>query len=272
MQGVTNALLNMILVSIPEELFLTVMTLIFLKRFDMLDIRMWRYNLKWIMIPIVLMGLNINIMRYILHYPKVIVSLSSLIIFSISITYVIRKNSFDFNKRTYGKIFIAIFLSFSVFSLLEGVTCPIILYLMNKSIEFFNNNILWNFVLSLPSRIFGFILIGLLVVRHNNVINIKIFETISKNKFMLYSIVLFAVISNIITVYILKLIGIDRVLEGRVSLIEQACIIMGSLIIPAIILSWMLLLINYLLVKERQIQQTYENLVMQDDVMLDVED
>jgi len=56
MQGVTNALLNMILVSIPEELFLTVMTLIFLKRFDMLDIRMWRYNLKWIMIPIVLMG------------------------------------------------------------------------------------------------------------------------------------------------------------------------------------------------------------------------
>ena len=272
MQGVINALLNFVLVSVSEELFLTSMTLILLKRFDMLDIRMWRYNLKWIMIPVVLMALDINITKYIFQFPKVVCSLSSLIIFIISFTYIIRKNSFEFKRREYGKIFICLLSSFVVFSFIEGCTCPLVLYLMNKPLEFFNNNILWNFVLSAPSRILGFMLIIFLIIKHNNIINIRIFDVIAKNKFLLRSIISFAITSIIISVYVLKLIGTNRVLESKVSILEQGFIIMGVLTIPAIILFWVLLLINFLLIKEKQIQQTYENLVMQDDITLDVED
>jgi len=272
MQGVINALLSTILVSIPEELFLTGMTLILLKRFDMLDIRMWKQNLKWIIIPVLSMSVNINTTKYILQLPKVTCSLSSLIIFIITFTYIIRKNSFEFKKRDYCKLFVCIIFSLIMFGFLEGCTYPIMLYLMNQPLDFLNTNILWNFILSIPSRILGFSIVIYLIIQHNNIVEIKIFETISKNRFLLYSFISFTIMSNVIAIYVLKLIGSDRILENKVSMIEQSFIVMGALVIPAIILFWMLLLINYLLVKERQIQQTYKNLVMQDDVMLDVED
>jgi len=38
--------------------------------------------------------------------------------------------------------------------------------------------------------------------------------------------------------------------------------------IPAIIIFWALLLINYLSVREKSMKQTYESLAMQDDIML----
>jgi TM2 domain-containing membrane protein YozV len=41
---------------------------------------------------------------------------------------------------------------------------------------------------------------------------------------------------------------------------------------PIILITWFLIFVNYLLTKEKQIQQTYENLIIQDDVTFDVED
>ena len=80
MQGVTNALLNMVLISLPEEIFVTCMTLILFKRFDLLDIRMWRRNIKWIIIPSLLMAMCISIFKYIIILPKLLTSIISLII------------------------------------------------------------------------------------------------------------------------------------------------------------------------------------------------
>lgn len=271
LHNVVNALLNMILVSMPEELFLTVMTLIFLKRFDLLDIRMWRLNLKWIMIPVLCMSLNFNITKYIIQLPKVYCSLSSLIIFIVSFIYIIKINSYKISKKEYRKIFLGISLSFIIWGLLESITYPIFLYLINKPLEFVNNNILLNFTISIPSRVFAFSLIVFLIIKYNNTMKIRIFDVISKNKFLLRSIVSFAILSNILSVYIIKLIGSDRILENKVTPFEQIFISMCTLIIPTIILFWMLLLVNYLLVKEREIQQTYENLIIEDDVMADVD-
>lgn len=272
MHDLTNALLNLILVSIPEELFLTSMTLILLKRFDMLDIRMWKYNLKWIMLPVLLMGLDVNITRYILDIPRVITSLSSLLIFFISFTYMIWKNSYELRRKDFRKIIISISLSFIIFGVLESITVPIVLFLTNKTLEFFNSNIMWNFMLSLPSRVFSFSLVIYLIIKYNSVVKIKVFDVISKNNFLLWSIVSFSILSNILAVYGIKLIGIDRILDNKVSMFGHIFISMSILVIPTIVLFWILLLINYIIVKEKQIQQTYESLVRQDDIMLDVED
>lgn len=271
LHNVMNALLNTILVSVPEEFFLVVMTLIFIKRFDLLDIRMWRQNIKWITIPVLPVAIMINIFRYIIVIPRPMMTIVNLILFYILMVYILRNNSYEFGKKEYRKLLVGFSLSFIIWGILESATVPIILFLMKKPLEFFNQNIMWNLMLSIPSRIFAFILITYLIVKHNNIMKIKVFEVISRNHFLLTSIVSFAIISNIISVYILKLIGTNRILENKMSLIEQMFITMGVIIFPAIILFWMLLLINYLLVKERQIQQTYKNLVIQDDFTSDVE-
>lgn len=272
MSNVINALLNMILVSIPEELFLTMMTLIFLKRFDLLDVRMWKHNIKWIMIPALPIALMINLFRYIVIIPKPLMTIINLIIFYLLLIYIIKKTSFNFIIKDYTKILVSFSLSFIIWGILESITCPLILYLMNKPIEFFNNNFLWNLMFSIPSRIFGYILIIYLVIRHNNIIKIKLFEVIFKNNFMSISIISFAILSNVFAVYILKLIGINKILEDKISLIEQMLITMSVLILPAIILFYILIQINFLLIKERQIHETYKNLVIQDDITFNVDE
>ena len=99
MQNVINALLNTILVSIPENIFLVTMTLIFLRRFDMLDVRMWKHSLKWIMMPVIPVAIMINLFRYIIIIPKPINSLLSLGIMIGLIVYIVIKNSYDFKGK-----------------------------------------------------------------------------------------------------------------------------------------------------------------------------
>ena len=121
MQGVTNALLNTILVSIPEESFIVIMTLVFLRRFDMLDIRMWKHSLKWIMVPTLPVAIMINVFRYIVIIPKPLMSLTSFILMVVLIIYLIVKNSYDIDKKIIFKtiIFTILFLCILLTSLTE---------------------------------------------------------------------------------------------------------------------------------------------------------
>jgi hypothetical protein len=267
-----TALLNMILVSIPEEMFLVAMTLIFLKRFDLLDIRMWKQNLVGIMIPVLPVAILINVFRYIWIIPKPVATILNLIVFYILMVYFLKKSSFEFTKRDYRKLLIGFSLSFMILGLLEGLTVPVLLFLLNKSLYFLQENVLWNIILSIPSRVIELLIVIFLAIKNNNVVKVKIFETISKNNFLLTSIIFFAISSNIFAVYILKLIAINRILEDKISLLGQMFIIICVLLFPVIIIFWILLLINYLLVKEKQKLQTYKNLYAEDDFTPDAED
>ena len=112
MQGVTNALLNTILVSIPEEAFIVIMTLVFLKRFDMLDIRMWKHSLKWVMVPTIPVAMVINVFRYIIIIPKPTMSLIAFILMNVLILYVVIKNSYSIDKKLIFKTIIFTLSSF----------------------------------------------------------------------------------------------------------------------------------------------------------------
>jgi len=74
----------------------------------------------------------------------------------------------------------------------------------------------------------------------------------------------------IISVYLIKLIGIDLILINK-SFIEQLIDVILIFTVPTVIITWILLMVNYVLKAEKRIQQTYENLVIQDDIMFDVE-
>ena len=265
MQSIASALLNTILVSIPEEMFLAVMTLIFLKRFDMLDLKMWKYNLRLILIPVIPTALVINILRYLIFVPKPIIMLISILSLYILITYITKSNN-------YLKTMIYLTLSIVIWGTLENITCPVLLFLIEKPLDLFLSNVLWNFVLSIPSRVIGYVIIIYIIIKNNNPINVRLFDIIVKQK--LYSrILLFLTISfNVVSVYIIKLITCNKILEGKITLIGKIIISELILVFPVIIIFLMVLLINDLICKERSIRQTYENLVIQDDIMFDVDD
>jgi len=271
MQNVLNALFNLILVSIPEEIFLVVMTLIIIKRFGMLDVRMWRQNLKWIMIPAIPMAMMINLFKYFIIIPM-FSTIICLITFYILIVLIVNKaDGCSFNKKDCKEIALAMFASFIIWGVLEGVTWPILAMMLNMPIDNIKNNISQNFLISLPSRVIGFGSILYILNKKNSSIKIKIFDVIIKNRFLYTTILTFCISTILLTVYTIKLISYNNILIN-LPLIEQIFICIAILILPVVVLIWMLMLINYIIVKEKQIQQTYENLVMQDDIMLDVED
>ena len=271
MQELANAILHLILVSIPEELFLTITTLIFMKRFDMLDIQMWKLNFKSIMIPVLPVAIMINISRYVVVTYQPVMMIATIALFYIILVYILKQNSHAFSFRDYKKILMSLSFSFFILGLMESVTIPLILFLLNKSLTVINDSTMWNFIATVPSRVLEFLFVGFSIVKHNNVAKIKMFDEICKNNFLLFSVTFFVIIFNIIAIYSIKLIGIDRILQDKVSEFAQILISMSVLVIPAILLFYVLLLINFFLVKQKEIEQTYKNLVEQDDIMLDIE-
>jgi len=272
MQGVTNALLNMILVSIPEETVITIITLIFLKRFDLLDIRMWRQNLKYFAIPILPVVIIINLFRYIIIIPRPFMSLSALVLMNILFIYMTTKSSYiKTNKKIIFRIIIFTILSFVIVGLVETFYYPITMMMLHKNMDFFDNNIIYNFFISLPGRIIEICLISFILMKRNSQIQISLFNTIIKNRFFTISFIFIMSFSLLIIVYMAKVIIVDDIL-AHLHLIDQLFINILVMTTPIILITWFLIFINYLLTKEKQIQQNYENLVMQDDVIPDVED
>ena len=271
MENVSNAILNLFLVSIPEQTFQVIMILLFLKRFDLLDLRMWRQNLKVIMIPVLPTVLLINILKYILMTPIQVVTTLSFLTMTIFMIYFVFKNSYDINFKLFIKIVVFTFLTFAMVGLLESLYVPLILYLLDKPISFFNNNIFYNFLLALPGRIFEYCLITYILIKQNNSIKTELFNTIFKNRFLLSSFIMLIICCNIFVVFFMKLIVFDNILVN-IAFSEQLAMILVSVSFPIISITWFLLIVNYILTQQKHIQQAYKNLLAEDDFLPDVEE
>ena len=81
MKNLLDMVSYFLLIAIPEFTFVTLMTLIFTKRYDFLDIKMWRSNLKWLALPILSSAITISILTYYINILSVINSMFVAIIF-----------------------------------------------------------------------------------------------------------------------------------------------------------------------------------------------
>lgn len=271
MQNIINILVNFFLVTMPEQIFITAMSIILTKKtYGLLDTRMWKQNIWWILIPAIPISIIDNL-NSILFSSNQIIKLSNFLLFYILISFVIKQNSDNFEIKDHKRIVSGFLLSFLMICVIESVTFQTMLILLNKSLVFVNANGFWNFIASAPSRIIEIIILIFLVVKNNNIVKFKMFDIITTDNFMLISIALFIIGSNIFAMYLIKLIGVDMILKN-LSIIGQIIISMSIIVFPALILLWVLLILNKYSVREILIQQTYENLAMQDDVILDVED
>jgi len=217
------------------------------------------------MIPVIPVAIMINIFRYIIIIPKPIISLTGLIMMNAIMIYIITKNSYSVNKKLIIKTILFTFVSFVIIGLVEILYIPIVLSLLHQPISYFNDNISYNLLLTLPARIIEICILLFIIIRKNNSIQVNLFNTIVKNKFFTNSFLAIVIFTVLVIIYIAKLIMINDILVDQ-TILDQLIIIMTIISAPIILITWFLTFVNYLLTKEKQIQQTYENLIMQDDV------
>jgi len=268
MQSFINALLNMFFVSLPEELFVVSIVLIFIGRDDLLDLRMWKDNIKWVSIPAIGMSFIISFSRFI-NISKPLSQITGMILLYLLILVVIKNNNLLQEKTKYFKILFYTALGFAIISILESYY-PLILTLTKTTILYINTHFIYNFLCALPARVIEYSILVYLLVKKRDDVKIRLFDIILKNNFLKRSMVSLLIGVTITTMYLIKLIGIDLILIN-LSFFEQLIIVIMMFIIPTITITFILLIVNYILKIEKRIRQTYENLAMQDIVMDDVD-
>ena len=144
-----HILLNIIFTSIPEEAFIAIITLIFLKLNNLLDIYMWNRSLKWIALAVLPVSIMINIFRYIIIVPKQNMMISTMIIMILLMEFIVINNSFNITPSLILKTAIFTISGFVIVGIVEYSYCPLILSILDRPLSFFNANVFYNFLLEI---------------------------------------------------------------------------------------------------------------------------
>ena len=258
--SLSHILLNTIFTSLPEEGFVAIITLIFLKLNNLLDIYMWNKSLKWIALAVLPVSIMINILRYIIIVPKQNMMISTMIIMILLMEFIVLNNSFNITISLILKTAIFTIAGFVIVGLVELSYCPLILSIVDKPISFFNDNVFYNFLLGIPARVVYLCVISFVVMRRNNSVHVNLFNSIFKNKFFMCSLITIVLARISAIVYIAKLVNNNHILFN-LQIVDQLIIMVVTMSIQVILVTWLLMFANNLLCKEEIKFQNYENMV-----------
>ena len=261
MQNITNAVLNTIFVSIPETLVWCIFILILLKRKDMLDIYLWKENLKQIILIVSLpVSISINLMRYILHVDNLVNFITIEIMMCSLIIYMIRKNNFLNEKLNYIKIiFYVILADFIMIVTTEGICIVTLTYVLNMTIDQINNNIILNIVLSIIPRVFQILIISFSLYKQSFGKMINCIELILRNRILTISMVMF-LFTVLISNYVFQRKIIAMHCFNKYILIVEVSLTILMVLIPVIIISSYIVSVFNLLLENSKLRQEKENI------------
>lgn len=204
-------ILNTILVSIPEEMFYMIMAMIILGKRNLIDTSIIKYNIGKLLLPVIPSALLSNIIRYVFKSQYSAWGLLPpllMLILIICICYDKNCNSWKSKILDVLKIFGAFIASMLIGGILELSYMSLYLAVSNRLIIDINSNIFTgNFLMSFPSRIVEYMLIGFIILKYNR--GIDIFKTILTKRNAIF-IIPFIIINIIIMAYLIKMIGYDR--------------------------------------------------------------
>jgi len=256
----TNAIINTIFTSLPEEGFVAIITLIFLKLNNLLDIYTWNKSLKWIALAVLPVSILINIFKYIILVPKQNMMISTMILMILLMEYIVLNNSYDINISLILKTAIYTIAGFVIVGIVELSYCPLVLSILDRPISFFNDNVFYNFLLGIPARVLYLCVISFVIMRRNNSVHVDLFRAVFKNKFFVYSFIVIVVARITTIAYITKLIEMNSILI-YLQFVDKLIIIVALVCIPILFITWLLMFVNNLLCKEQIKFQNYENMV-----------
>ena len=149
-------------ISLPENVFMVIMTFIFLNRFDLLDLSFKKQSILRVLIP----SVPVSVGTCILFITKNENPILSMILIVLMISLLINTCDKEFVKKNfnyYFSIIRAFLFSFIIFSIIQTISIIIILSITQKSIGFYNSSILLNFLITIPSLILETIIISLVI-------------------------------------------------------------------------------------------------------------
>ena len=260
MQQTSTLLLNTIFITIPESLFMIILSLSILKIDNLLDILTWKNNLKWIIIASLPISIMLTITKFSPISTKHNMILSTMLIMILLIEYIVINNSFDVKSITIIKTAIYTAIGFSISIIIKFTYCNILLSLLARNFCSFDNNIFYSIILSIPVKVFHLCIISIILVRKNSKVKIQLFNSIIKNKFLIGSFLAIMLSRALIVNYISKLVGNNSILIN-LEIVDKLIIIVLVTTIPIVIITWIILFVNHFMCKNKLTQQNYENIL-----------
>lgn len=227
MSSITFSLVNSFLITIPELVFITIITLRLMKRMDMLDF----YNFKDNLISILLIAsppaIIYDLMENILKTPQTINRIISLLVLYILLIYILKKREYIEYPKLKQKAFIYLIISLFLPIAIEIISLPIIFKLLNLTYEFIKSDFYLVFLCSLSSRIIQFLILVFIFTKRNNEYQTNILDYLFKNKFFFRLTVSVLLGLIIFETFFMKSVLYNNLLNNYNSIYEQLFIVIG---------------------------------------------
>jgi hypothetical protein len=171
-------ILNVLLISIPEEAFIVIIAFLIMSRYDLLDTTMLKQSIINILIPTIPVAIYFNLIKIeivntqniiIASGYNIIINILPFIILYYLLYFVYIKN---YSKHK-GKVLLGMFGGFISYFFIEGFILTFMTYFMNIPMDNIGNNFETKLLLSLPCRIIEYGIIFYLLTKFNLNINFK---------------------------------------------------------------------------------------------------
>jgi len=258
---VYQGLLSCIFITMPEFMFMVIVTLSLMGRKEMLDI----YNIKNNLISIIKIvapaSILLDTFNYIIKTPQGTNKILSFIIIYIFLIIVLNDKDHSYIEypklkrkalQCFGKsILIAI--------AIESVTYPIILKLMDKTYDEIKIHIYQVIICSLASRVIDVMILGYILVKKNNKFQVNITDYVFNNKFFTRATTATTIGLVIFEVYFIKLVMHNNLLHITTNIYEQLFIVVSvTFLIPGLLIAMVYAFINCCIMINSQ-NQTFRN-------------
>lgn len=185
MTNIIQCLLSSICITIPEYIFLIIITFRMMGRKEMLDYFNLKDNLISIMKIITFPAILLNILNYILKTPSDINKIISYIVLYLLLIYILNTEKYSYieypklKQKAFGCLFLGIIICFAI----EAVTYPLITKLVGKTYDEIKLNISLVIICSLASRIINVVILIYLFIKRNAKYQFNLRDYIFHNNF-----------------------------------------------------------------------------------------
>ena len=244
--NIIHAFFSSMCVTIPEYVFLVIITLKLMGRNDFLDFYDIKNNLISILTIAIPPALVLDILNYVIKSPSSLNKIISVILTYYLLTYILKKRSIIEYPKLYQKAFQYFIYSLLLAIAIEIITLPIVFKLIDKTFKEIQQNFYLLILCSMSSRIIDLLILYFIFLKRNSKFQLNMGDYILKNKFFnrLLSVLM---VSLVITeAYFIKLILYNELLSIIPSIYEQLFLVIGfTFLIPSLIISIVYSCINY---------------------------
>lgn len=231
-------LINTLIVSVPEQLFLVIFSLILMRRYDFFELK--KANIIRFTVATVPAALLSNVLRGLLKIDGSIITLIGVLVLFAILVFVFGIRS----AKGIFKAFLSAILCFMIVIMTTLLYFPFIIYGTSITTDQLNQYGPLILLLSLMDRAVQICLLGILFLKKKSFMKLNFSRVITRNKTLAYLFGGIAAINLAFVFVMFRLILFDRILMG-LSAVMQVIIVVFTIAFPVINMTVLYGVINY---------------------------